>query len=115
MTTAAVMTYDSLVENIQAYLERTDPQTLDKIPLFIMLALIMEKSGLSFSVYRALSPRGNPTLKTLLALLNATGLRLGMQTWSAAGSRHECTVRQAHRYQIGSPWIDRFQGSFLSE
>ena len=30
------------------------------------------------SLYRALSPRGNPTLKTLLALLNATGLRLGV-------------------------------------
>jgi hypothetical protein len=32
------MTYDSLVENIQSYLERTDTATLDKIPLFIMLA-----------------------------------------------------------------------------
>lgn len=38
MTTAAVMTYDSLVENIQSYLERTDTATLQKIPLFIMLA-----------------------------------------------------------------------------
>lgn len=38
MTTAAVMTYDSLVENIRAYLERTDAATLAKIPLFIMLA-----------------------------------------------------------------------------
>jgi len=38
MATASVMTYDSLVENIQAYLERTDAATLDKIPLFIMLA-----------------------------------------------------------------------------
>ena len=38
MTTASVMTYDSLVENIQSYLERTDASTLDKIPLFIMLA-----------------------------------------------------------------------------
>ena len=38
MTTAAVMTYDSLVENIQSYLERTDQATLQKIPLFIMLA-----------------------------------------------------------------------------
>ena len=37
MTVAAVMTYDSLVENIQSYLERTDTATLDKIPLFIML------------------------------------------------------------------------------
>ena len=38
MTTAAVMTYDSLVENIQSYLERSDAATLEKIPLFIMLA-----------------------------------------------------------------------------
>ena len=38
MTVAAVMTYDSLVENIQTYLERTDAQTLAKIPQFIMFA-----------------------------------------------------------------------------
>ena len=38
MTAAAVMTYDSLVENIRTYLERTDDATLEKIPLFIMLA-----------------------------------------------------------------------------
>lgn len=38
MTVAAVMTYDSLVENIQSYLERTDTATIEKIPLFIMLA-----------------------------------------------------------------------------
>ena len=38
MTTASVMTYDSLVENIQSYLERTDTATLEKTPLFIMLA-----------------------------------------------------------------------------
>jgi len=38
MPTAAVMTYDSLVDDISSYLERTDQQTLDKIPTFIMLA-----------------------------------------------------------------------------
>ncbi len=38
MTVASVMTYDSLVENIQSYLERSDAETLQKIPLFIMLA-----------------------------------------------------------------------------
>lgn len=37
MATAAVMTYDSLVQDIQQYLERTDAATVDKIPLFIML------------------------------------------------------------------------------
>ena len=38
MTVAAVMTYTSLVNDIQTYLERTDDQTLEKIPQFIMLA-----------------------------------------------------------------------------
>jgi hypothetical protein len=38
MTTAAVMTYDSLVLDVQSYLERTDIQTIEKIPTFIMLA-----------------------------------------------------------------------------
>ena len=32
------MTYDSLVDDISTYLERTDQATLDKIPTFIMLA-----------------------------------------------------------------------------
>lgn len=30
------------------------------------------------SLYRALSPKGNPTLKTLLAILEAAGLRLAV-------------------------------------
>ena len=38
MTTAAVMTYDSLVADIASYLERSDAATLEKIPTFIMLA-----------------------------------------------------------------------------
>jgi len=38
MTAAAVMTYDSLVNDISTYLERTDTATLEKIPQFIMLA-----------------------------------------------------------------------------
>ena len=38
MTAAVVMTYDSLVENVQSYLERSDAATINKIPLFIMLA-----------------------------------------------------------------------------
>lgn len=48
MTTASVMTYDSLVENIQSYLERTDTATLDKIPLFIMLAEQVIASKIKF-------------------------------------------------------------------
>jgi hypothetical protein len=38
MTVSAVMTYDSLVADIQSYLERTDTATIEKIPTFIMLA-----------------------------------------------------------------------------
>jgi hypothetical protein len=38
MTAAVVMTYDSLVADIESYLERTDQATLAKIPTFIMLA-----------------------------------------------------------------------------
>lgn len=38
MPVAAVMTYDSLVGDIEAYLERTDQATIQKIPTFIMLA-----------------------------------------------------------------------------
>lgn len=48
MTVAAVMTYDTLVENIQSYLERTDAATLDKIPLFIMLAEQVIASQIKF-------------------------------------------------------------------
>jgi hypothetical protein len=48
MTTASVMTYDSLVENIQSYLERSDTATLEKIPLFIMLAEQVIASQIKF-------------------------------------------------------------------
>ena len=48
MATAAVMTYTSLVENIESYLERTDTATLIKIPLFIMLAEQIIASQIKF-------------------------------------------------------------------
>lgn len=32
------------------------------------------------SLYRALSPKGNPTLKTLLAVLKTVGLRLSVES-----------------------------------
>jgi hypothetical protein len=35
---AAQMTYDSLVSDVMSYLERSDAQTLDKVPTFILLA-----------------------------------------------------------------------------
>jgi len=48
MTAASVMTYDSLTENIQSYLNRTDTATLEKIPLFIMLAEQIIASQIKF-------------------------------------------------------------------
>lgn len=44
------------------------------------MSAIAQESGLSReSLYRALSSRGNPTLKTLLGVLNALGLRLSVE------------------------------------
>ena len=62
MTTASVMTYDSLVENIQSYLERTDTATLEKIPLFIMLAEQIIASQIKFL--------GNLTVQTSAMVSN---------------------------------------------
>jgi len=48
MTVAAVMTYDSLVNDIETYLERTDQATIAKIPQFIMLAEQVIAADLKF-------------------------------------------------------------------
>lgn len=48
MPVAEVMTYDSLVDDISTYLERTDQATLDKIPTFIMLAEQILATDLKF-------------------------------------------------------------------
>lgn len=48
MPAAAVMTYDSLYNDIQTYLERTDQATIDKIPQFIMLAEQIIAADLKF-------------------------------------------------------------------
>lgn len=43
------------------------------------MANVAKKAGMPReSLYRALSPRGNPTIKTLLAVLSASGLQLGV-------------------------------------
>jgi len=44
------------------------------------LAAVAASAGISReSLYRALSPKGNPTLKTLLAVVKAVGLRLSVK------------------------------------
>jgi probable addiction module antidote protein len=43
------------------------------------LGAVAAQAGISReSLYRALSPKGNPTLKTLLAVLKAVGMRLSV-------------------------------------
>jgi probable addiction module antidote protein len=43
------------------------------------LGKIAAEAGISReSLYRSLSPKGNPTLKTLVAVLNAVGMRLSV-------------------------------------
>lgn len=43
------------------------------------MAAVAEKAGMPReSLYRALSPKGNPTIKTLLAVLAASGLHLSV-------------------------------------
>jgi hypothetical protein len=56
------MTYDSLTENIQSYLNRTDTATLEKIPLFIMLAEQIIASQIKFL--------GNLTVNTSTMVAN---------------------------------------------
>ncbi len=49
------------------------------------LAAVAEEAGLSReALYRALSPKGNPTLKTLLAVLKTVGLRLSVESQNHA-------------------------------
>jgi len=45
------------------------------------LAAVAAVAGISReSLYRTLSPKGNPTLKTLLAVLKSVGLRLSVES-----------------------------------
>lgn len=49
------------------------------------LGVVAAEAGISReSLYRALSPKGNPTLKTLLAVLKTVGLRLSVEKGSHA-------------------------------
>jgi probable addiction module antidote protein len=44
------------------------------------------------SLYRSLSPKGNPTLKTLIAVLNTVGLRLSVTPVEQVKARQARTV-----------------------
>ena len=52
------------------------------------LAAVAAQAGISReSLYRALSPKGNPTLKTLVAVLKTLGLRLSVAEKQQAESK----------------------------
>ena len=54
------------------------------------LGAVAAKAGISReSLYRSLSPKGNPTLKTLVAVLNTMGLRLSVVPQPRARKRTE--------------------------
>ena len=49
------------------------------------LGLVATEAGISReALYRALSPKGNPTLKTLIAVLKTVGMRLSVESEQAA-------------------------------
>ena len=53
------------------------------------LAAVAAQAGISReSLYRALSPKGNPTLKTLVAVLKTVGLRLTVTQGQPAEAAH---------------------------
>jgi len=52
------------------------------------LGMVAAKAGISReSLYRTLSPQGNPTLKTLIAVLGTVGMRLSVEPALPAGRR----------------------------
>jgi probable addiction module antidote protein len=51
------------------------------------LGAVALEAGISReSLYRALSPRGNPTLRTLLAVLKTVGMRLSVERPDSAAA-----------------------------
>ncbi len=92
---ASVSHDEALVRELRAdptfaaeYLQAAMEDTEEPAVLLIALRRISEAYGMADvakaagikreSLYRALSPKGNPTLKTLTAVLKAVGLRLAV-------------------------------------
>lgn len=59
------------------------------------LGAVAARAGISReSLYRSLSPKGNPTLKTLIAILNTLGLRLSVVPAKEAKARKKTTRKK---------------------
>ena len=72
------------IEYLNAAAEEDDPQTalvaLRTVAEALGMAKVAKAAGLPReSLYRALSPNGNPRLSTLHAVLRAAGLRLAFE------------------------------------
>lgn len=53
------------------------------------MAIVAERAGVPReSLYKSLSSKGNPTLKTLIAVLSAAGLRLAVTKASKSHPAH---------------------------
>ena len=51
------------------------------------LGMVAQQAGISReALYRSLSPKGNPTLKTLLAVLKTVGMRLSVEPENHMGA-----------------------------
>ena len=104
---ASVSHDDALVRELRTdpafaaeYLQAAMEDTEEPAVLLIALRHVSEAYGMADvanaagikreSLYRALSPKGNPTLKTLTAVLKAVGLRLAVAP-DSSGQHPACT------------------------
>ena len=93
------------VEYLKAALESLDDPEERGASLLMLRALaeayggmasVAAQAGISReSLYRSLSPKGNPTLKTLLAVLKALDLRLSVVRAKPAAKREKTRKRAA--------------------
>ncbi len=68
------------------------------------MADVAKKAGIPReSLYRALSPKGNPTIKTLLAVINGVGLRLSVSRRFAS---YTCGAAGAEPDYANAPSVD---------
>ena len=67
------------VEYLKAALEELDDPD-NRAAGLLALRAIAAQAGISReALYRSLSPKGNPTLKTLVAVLKSVGMRLSVE------------------------------------
>ncbi len=67
------------VEYLKAAVDSLDNPDDRAAGLLALRNMAAEAGSSRESLYRALSPKGNPTLKTLLAVLKTVGMRLSVE------------------------------------